>query len=1568
LRPADPTNPVFQFLRRLPGRTLRGFLALALVAIVALVALTRTQVGRDALARRIESEFAETYDGALTIGRLTGNLMREFVASDITVVDGEGEESLHIDSLLVRTSWEDLVRRRVVVPRIVLVRPSVRIQVGDSGRFGVPGFARRVPAADSAGGFLRFRSARIQAADGRLVTEPADSARVRPEESFFADPADLRIEGIALDALLDWSATQRQFDLFRLSARGVTPQIELRSAEAQVVLQDDRISINRLRVALDRSRLAAEGMILLRENEVIELELSADAPEVSFDELRSAVPGLPLAGSGTFGIRLSGSPGGIAVSRLEFATRESFLVASGTAVGLPDSLDFEISADRVHARSGDLRALLPSAAFLRGTSFDSLDASGYARGVAWMAGASVDSLRSDGTMVLGGDAGSVASTFSVDLRDRSRPLVSVDAELDGLDLAAFFGDRTTRLTGRLEVATEGLLPRTVTGDVRVELADSRIGNRHIEHLVAHASAEGTALRFDLAMDTQAAGWLRADGLWTRDSLGTLSADAAWSRFDVAPLLGTDSLHTLATGRLGALFTGHDEASYAGVLRLEIDSTVVRVGGRESLVLPQRHRLDLARADAPVPRIRLSGDALDADIHGDVRLGALSAVASFWSDAIAGAVRRELDKPYPGTAPDPASQLVENARDIRTSALRGGAEQALADLGLGRPLELRIDATVRKPELLTGWIPGVPDFRGRLQVSVDARADADSLGLSMILSGDTVRIDSMGLLNPRARFRATTAFDRPVERSLRLDGGLVADSIASGPVLLPSIDVSLRIADGRARMAVDAGRHDDIGPLHVRADLESLPDRNRLAIREASLDARNYAWSLSRPATIDLFAGGITVEDLFVESDYSDLYGNQSVVVHGAYSGLATDTLFVEADGVRLEELTRFASLKPALGGRLDGQAAFTRSNGRPLLVGDATTTGLVLDGRLIGHVVARSRLVPGSPEVSIRLDLTPADTAGFRWPQPPREVRRNALTVTGTVRLPVADEGDPGEWNLDVRASRADLFFLKYIFNETLEDVGGYLAGEGRVTGSISRPVFDIDFTASEGTFFVPVTGVRYTLEGDVGLTRDAIVFPGVTVRDAGGGSALVTGSLYFNEYEYFSFGLNAAIDELQIINTGYTDELPFYGSIRGSGSATLTGPLAAAYLRVPDGVARDDSELFIPIVESATATDDSFIVFTDSTGLVPDLRELARRPFLLARRATMERRFLDGLDIDINLFAPRGSVVHLVIDPLLGDVINAVSTGRIQIRREQGEFEIFGALEVEGGDYLFTAGEVFVRRFIIEEGGSISWESDPIDARLDIPAVYRTRASWAGLDAANTSSSALIPLVVELRITGRVMSPAVELSLAIDRTNQNVLGDYQALEARLNNPERAAEYATSVLLTNSFQLTTETVDSGTGEQLAFNSVSQLVSAQLNRFLNAALPNVDVSFGLLGERASDLDITYGVALRLLDERLIIRGEGVYQGSRTDATNVAAETMQGEVVVEVRLSPTVSVEVFFRREGDVFQSAELTNTTGAGLSYQTEFPTWRSLFDRLFGWLTPDPEPTETPASGSGELR
>jgi len=86
-----------------------------------------------------------------------------------------------------------------------------------------------------------------------------------------------------------------------------------------------------------------------------------------------------------------------------------------------------------------------------------------------------------------------------------------------------------------------------------------------------------------------------------------------------------------------------------------------------------------------------------------------------------------------------------------------------------------------------------------------------------------------------------------------------------------------------------------------------------------------------------------------------------------------------------------------------------------------------------------------------------------------------------------------------------------------------------------------------------------------------------------------------------------------------------------------------------------------------------------------------------------------------------------------------------------------------------------------------------------------------------------------------------------------------------------------------------------------------------------------------------------VVLRLLNERLIIRGEGVYQGARSTESVRTSDGLQGEFVVEIRIGPHVSAEIFFRRESDILESTQLTNTAGVGLSYQTEFESWRSIF-------------------------
>ena len=402
---------------------------------------------------------------------------------------------------------------------------------------------------------------------------------------------------------------------------------------------------------------------------------------------------------------------------------------------------------------------------------------------------------------------------------------------------------------------------------------------------------------------------------------------------------------------------------------------------------------------------------------------------------------------------------------------------------------------------------------------------------------------------------------------------------------------------------------------------------------------------------------------------------------------------------------------------------------------------------------------------------------------------------------------------------------------------------------------------------------------------------------------------------------------------------------------ASLTGPLDNVFLHATDAQTTPDSEIFIPVTATGPASDAGFLVFADSLGNVPQAE--ARRS-VIGERPEGERAFLDGLEMSLNVYAPPGSTVHLVFDPRIGDVINAVGSAQLQLAIREGEFQTFGTFDVERGDYLFTAGDVFTRRFELEGGGTLQWDGDPIDARLALPATYRTRASLAGLDLPGVDPRQRVPILITMDVSGRVTSPLVTLALALDETNRTVPGA-EALRRQLNQSDRQAEYATSVLLTNSFLLAPSENPLALREaadELLFTSLSQLVSSRLNLFLNDALgsENVDVLFGVQqGADLQDFDLTYGVALRLLDERLIIRGEGIYQ--RLDERPVSEE-LQGEVAVEVRLSPSVSLEVFYRREGDLLLGSGLSATPygayGAGVNYETQFPNWRALLRRLLG--------------------
>jgi hypothetical protein len=206
--------------------------------------------------------------------------------------------------------------------------------------------------------------------------------------------------------------------------------------------------------------------------------------------------------------------------------------------------------------------------------------------------------------------------------------------------------------------------------------------------------------------------------------------------------------------------------------------------------------------------------------------------------------------------------------------------------------------------------------------------------------------------------------------------------------------------------------------------------------------------------------------------------------------------------------------------------------------------------------------------------------------------------------------------------------------------------------------------------------------------------------------------------------------------------------------------------------------------------------------------------------------------------------------------------------------------------------------------------------------------------------------------ITGDVNSPIVDLTMGIDRDiRTGQLNNYDNLEAELNNPDRATTYAASVLLTNSFVLSEALTNpqnssvADTGNQLVFTSLTQLASSYINRLVNQVLPNADVNLGIYqGNNATDLKslgLSAGIALRFLDEKIVVRGEGQVQNVNS-STSQQTDSINGEVTIEYRVSPNLSLQIFYRRNNQLVSTDALSGRS-VGINLQRTFSNWKSLF-------------------------
>lgn len=1479
------------------------------------IGLTRTEVGRDYLRQEIESRFAETYTGRITIETISGNLQRTVRLQNVELYDEEEQLWLHIDEIIAQPNWQGFLGRRFELSRLRIVRPALQLHYLADSTWNLSSVLNRKDAVTSPK--WNFESAQILVSDGTVLVSYEEHAPAAIQSGWLFDLAESTLSNISLEGEISMEPDRRLFVIESLEASIDT--LDFRVA-GELVIEHEQLHINALNLSSTLNQATVNGVIG-ETTMFADLTLSKTYLTPSFAQ--AIAPNLllpsPLSVSTNL---LRDSTQWSLQNAMAFSDRSRIEIPASTIEMSKNQVSFEVFVSSSMIDPADLSAVVDLSTWNGGK----IQIEGTVEGQS-----TLDELAFEGDLSIVTETGSRGHLTGT---ARRRTSWSYDMELaaSGVNPYDLTGDESLNgiVNGYLSMEGAGIRPPSLSGSLA--LSSTIIAERSLDSLWVtgtllgnHLNLDGFAIEGESLLSAEiTANW--ATGILSYESEGELNG------FDLGPFLVSSDLETNlhATWKLFGKGTRLDDISAS--LRIDADSSTLSWQNLTHSAPPTTLYFLVHDSTATGPRIIVRGDIMDIEISGRFDEHSLNQAQAIWVEAFADMVKRQSGHRRADPSDPPIHQEI---LDPIMFDVLGNVQDAEA--APFRPVELHFSWKLYTHPITDALMATLPAFSSRVRGTADLHADANTFMLQSQLQDDLFVFRDFSAYQAEATLTLAASLSQEIESDWSIDLDLSADSLAEGRITIPRPRISVN-QDGRdGTIDIYAGDEASSSQGYLSSGIELLPDRVQIQIRDLRIPVGNTIWRTPQRANIDLYSNATVIAPLQLETTSPFLDQIQTVTIQGDLSMLPSDTLKLNLDGVDLNHISSLLELRRPLGGEIDADLLWT-GLWAPEITGSLEIDTLTFDKRVVGRLHASSFLLPGESDLRIAMIIDSLQTA------PADHIHAsNQMSVTGNLIVPGRPDA-PGSLDIFMDVEHLDASFLQLVLREFADFEGGF-NGEITLQGPLDNLLLGGSLDWTNGGFGIPRFNSSYEATASVRLQNDEILVNQLDIEDPDGGSARLEGTLDLNNFQFLSFDASVDLDSLQIMNVvNHTRNLAFYGDIRVSGDATLTGPVHTSFLRSDNLVVSPQSEIYIPVRESSASYDPGFIIYVDpSQPLEGQLASFRQRENILDARPEGERPFRDGLDMDLNIVGPPGSNIHLVIDPLLGDVINGVGTARVQIQRMGGDIATYGSFEFSSGNYLFTAGEVFVRRFLIDSG-TVTWNGEPLNPTLDIQGAYRTRASRSGLpeDVGGTLQTSL-PLIVNLGVSGTLNAVLIDLALEIDQ-RQEAISDTPLLDSYLNRPDLAAEHATSVLLTNSFLLSSSGTRSGILASSAVNSVSSLVGSQLNRYLSQVIPQADFRLGVQSnETVQDLDVSADIALRLLDERLVIRGQGVYRGVSTE--EVATQGLEGEFIVEIQLSPSVAIEFFYRREGDVLSESLINRETGLGLNYRTEFTSWRHLFRR-----------------------
>ena len=532
-----------------------------------------------------------------------------------------------------------------------------------------------------------------------------------------------------------------------------------------------------------------------------------------------------------------------------------------------------------------------------------------------------------------------------------------------------------------------------------------------------------------------------------------------------------------------------------------------------------------------------------------------------------------------------------------------------------------------------------------------------------------------------------------------------------------------------------------------------------------------------------------------------------------------------------------------------------------------------------------------------------------------------------------------------------------------ISNIRGRLEGNTRIVGNLENPSINGILSLNDAGLGVPYLNVDYDFApySRVRLFDQTFYFEQVGVTDVVENTkATLDGTINHTAFGDWSLDLDVDTNNnrFMILNTEYEEEALYYGTGFINGTGSIYGPTDALTIAV-DASTAEGTSLKIPLSDVTTVGDYSFINFVEKS----------------ASESFREERVLEdyqGVEMAFDLAVTPEAEVEIVVDQNTGSSLKGTGEGILLIEiNTNGKFNMYGEFVAVTGEYNFKYGGVIDKKFQVRPGGTILWERDPLQAQLDLEAVYRLNANPAPLLDDQAYQSRSIPTEVVVRLDGGLESP--NIAFDIDFPGANSVRQAE-LEYRLQDPTVKERNAFFLLAQGTFSAE----GSNFGQQAVTGNLIQTASGLLNQLLGGENDkfNLGVSYeqGLINRQADiRTEDRIGVTVSTqISDRILVNGR---VGVPVGGAGVSESVVAGDVEVQVLLNDegTLSAKIF-NRENEIqqFLAERQGYTQGVGLSYQVDFDSFKELMQRIFTKKdkvkeTPEPKEQATDIMGKDSL-